>query len=43
MTEKQLAEFIAILDKLQIEKNPNLTSVQKELMKQWIDELRKTL
>lgn len=41
MNLKNLAEFLAILDKIQIENNPSLTDVQKEICKHCIDELKK--
>ena len=41
MTQKQLAEIIAALKKLQIENNPNLNSYEKELLKSLIDEIKK--
>ena len=41
MTQKQLAEIIAALRKLEIENNPNLTDYEKELLKSLIDEAKK--
>lgn len=41
MTPKDLANILAILDKLQIENNPNLNGVERELMKSLIDEIKK--
>ena len=41
MTQKQLAEIIATFRKLEIENNPNLTHVQKEVMKHLIDKTKK--
>ena len=41
MTPKQLIETLAALRKLEIENNPNLSHEEKELLKQFIDELKK--
>ncbi len=41
MSPKQLAEFLALVDKLEIEFNPNLTEYEKEFLKQCIDELKR--
>lgn len=41
MTPRQLAEILAIFDKLKIEQNPNLSREQKEIMKQFIDEIKR--
>ena len=41
MTPKDLANILAIFDKLQIENNPNLNSAEKELMKSLIDKIKK--
>lgn len=41
MTPKQLAELLSILDKLKIENDPNLTKREKEIYKQFIDEIKK--
>lgn len=38
---RNLAEFLAILDKLEIQFNPNLTDLEKEVYKKAIDELKK--
>ena len=40
MTQKQLAEIIAALRKLEIENNPNLTYEQKEALKHLIEEIK---
>lgn len=40
MTQKQLAEVLAILNKLKIENNPNLSPYDKELLKSFIDEIK---
>ena len=40
MNLKQLAEFLAVLDKLEIQSNPNLTDIEKEIYKKVIDELK---
>lgn len=37
MNQKQLAEIIAIIRKLEIDNCVNLTDIEKELMKQFID------
>lgn len=37
----QLAEFLALLDKLQIQFNPNLSPIEKEIYKQGIDEIKR--
>lgn len=39
MNLRILAEFLAILDKLEIQSNPNLTDLEKEIYKKAIDEL----
>lgn len=39
-TKDQLVEFIATMDKLQIEFNPNLSRTEKELSKQIIDQIK---
>lgn len=41
MNIKNLAEILAILDKMQIENNPNLTEIEKEIYKHFIDEIKK--
>lgn len=41
MNLRILAEFLAILDKLEIQSNPNLTDLEKEMCKKAIDELKK--
>ncbi len=40
MDLKNLAEILAIFDKLKIEKNENLSTPEKELMKAFIDEIK---
>lgn len=41
MNLRILAEFLAVLDKLEIQSNPNLTDIEKEMCKKAIDELKK--
>lgn len=41
MNLRNLADIIAILDKIQIQTNPNLSDEQKEIYKHCIDELKK--
>ena len=41
MTRKQLAEILATFRKLEIENNPNLSHYEKELLKTFIDEVKK--
>ena len=41
MNLKNLAEFLAILDKIQVENAPGLNDAQKEIYKYCIDELKK--
>ena len=41
MNLRNLADIIAILDKIQIQTNPNLSDEQKEIYKHYIDELKK--
>ena len=41
LTEKELIEFLSIMDKLQIENSPILTREEKEFMKMCIDEIKK--
>ncbi len=43
MSLKQLAEFLALADKIKIEFDPNLTEYEKELWKQLIDELKRQI
>lgn len=43
MSPKQLAEFLALADKLKVELNPNLTEYEKEFWKQFIDELKRQI
>lgn len=40
MNLRILSEFLAILDKLEIQSNPNLTDLEKEIYKKAIDELK---
>lgn len=40
MTNKELAEFLSILNKIQIDNDPNLTEIEKELYKHFIDEIK---
>lgn len=40
MTQKDLMEFLAIWNKLQIETNPNLTRAEKEFCKSFIDAIK---
>ncbi len=40
MNIKNLAEILAILDKMQIDNNPNLTELEKEILKHFIDEIK---
>lgn len=41
MTPTDLIEILAIIDKLKIENNPYITRQEKELWKQFVDELKK--
>jgi len=41
VNQKAIIEFIAILNKLQIQNDPGLTDAQKEICKYCIDELKK--
>lgn len=41
MTQKQFIEILAALRKLEIENNPNLSYYEKELLKAFIDEIKK--
>ena len=41
MNPKDLANIIAIFDKLQIENDTNLNSAEKELIKSLIDKIKK--
>lgn len=41
MNLRILEEFLAVLDKLEIQSNPNLTDIEKEMCKKAIDELNK--
>ena len=40
MNLRIIAEHLAILDKLEIQSNPNLTDLEKEIYKKAIDELK---
>ena len=40
MDLRNLTEFLAILDKIQIQTDPNLTDLEKEIYKNVIDELK---
>ena len=40
MNLRNLAEYLAILDKLEIQSNPNLTDLEKDVYKKAIDELK---
>ena len=40
MNLRNLAEYLAILDKLENQSNPNLTDLEKEVYKKAIDELK---
>lgn len=42
MTPKDLIEILTIIDKLKIENNPYITRQEKELWKQFADELEKS-
>ena len=41
MTQKQFIEILSALRKLEIENNPNLSHYEKELLKSYIDEIKK--
>lgn len=41
MERKMWTEFLAILSKLNVQSNPNLTDLEKEIYKKTIDELKK--
>ncbi len=43
MDIKGLAEFLSIVDKLQIEKDNRLTRVEKEFFKECVDEAKRQL
>ena len=43
MNLRIIAEFLAVLDKLEIQSNPNLTDIEKEMCKKAIDELKKQI
>lgn len=43
MSPKQIIEFLALADKLQVEFNPNLSEYEKAFWKQFIDELKKQI
>lgn len=40
ITKEQVIEFMAIMDKLKIEFNPNLSTAEKEFLKQMIDQIK---
>ena len=40
MNIKELAEVLSVLNKIQIEINPNLTETEKELYKHFVDEIK---
>lgn len=40
-TKAQFAEFLAIIDKLIIQSNQSLSPVEKEILKQGIDEIKR--
>lgn len=40
MNKEEFAKFFAIVDKLKIEQNPNLSAVEKECWKQVIDYIK---
>lgn len=41
MTNKEIAEVLALLNKLKIESDPTLTKDEKELWKSFVDEIKK--
>ena len=41
MTPRQLAEILAIIDKLKIENDPYFTREEKDVWKQFVDEIKK--
>lgn len=41
MNIKNLAEVVSVLDKIQIDNNPDLTELEKEILKHFIDEIKK--
>ena len=41
MNKNQFVELLAVLNKLEIENNQNLSDYEKELLKQMIDEIKK--
>ena len=43
MNQKQLAEIIAIIRKLEIDNRVDLTDIEKELMKQFIDFIKEQI
>lgn len=43
MTIQDIAEFLSILSKLEIQSNPTLNDAEKELYKKVIDEIRKQI
>ena len=42
ITPKQLIEMMALLDKMKIQCNDQLNPIEKELLKQLIDEIKRT-
>lgn len=40
MNLENLAEYIAVMDKLEIDTNPNLSEIEKEIYKNAIDEIK---
>lgn len=40
-TRNQLIEFLAIMSKLKVQNNPNLSPIEKETLKQTLDELKR--
>lgn len=42
MTPEMLIEFLAIINKMKIESNDNLTNDEKEFLKSCIDELKRS-
>ncbi len=43
MTPRQLAEILSIIDKLKIESNPFLSKGEKEVWKQFVDEIKEQI
>lgn len=40
MNAKELAEILSILNKIQIDNDPKLTELEKEIFKQFVDEIK---